>query len=361
MTEHRHVLKGIVALTATLSLAGCTLVGGDEDEGEQDFRAAEPGSTVVLVTHDSFALPEALQAKFEKDSGLKLEIRQSGDAGALTSKLVLNQDNPLGDVAFGVDNTFASRAIEGDVFADYQAELPEGAEEAELDGDGSDRLTPVDQASVCVNADRTWFGDQGLTPPETLADLAEPAYKDLFVAPGATTSSPGMAFLLATIAEYGEDGWQDYWAQLMANGAKLTSGWEDAYFVDFTGGAEKGTRPLVVSYDTSPAFTVDEKTGESTTAALLDTCFRQVEYAGVLQNAENPAGGEELVDFLVSPEVQAALPESMFVFPVDPATELPPDWAKFAVQPDEPYSVDPGDIAQNRDEWLTDWRDVTSR
>jgi thiamine transport system substrate-binding protein len=147
----------------------------------------------------------------------------------------------------------------------------------------------------------------------------------------------------------------------MDNGARLTSGWDDAYFVDFTGGAEKGTRPIVVSYDTSPAFTVDKKTGESTTAALLDTCFRQVEYAGVLANAKNPEGAQQVVDFLLSDEVQAALPDSMYVFPVSDDVTLPPDWAKFATTPTSPYSVDPATIAAQRKDWLTEWTDVTSR
>jgi thiamine transport system substrate-binding protein len=169
-----------------------------------------------------------------------------------------------------------------------------------------------------------------------------------------------MAFLLATIGAYGEDGWQDYWADLMDNGAKLTEGWSDAYQVDFTQGGGKGDRPIVLSYDSSPAFTVADD-GTSTTSALLDTCFRQVEYAGVLEGAANPDGAEALVDFLLSPDVQAALPESMYVFPVDPSVELPAEWAEFAKQPTDPLTVDPATIAENRDEWLRDWSDVTSR
>ena len=209
-----------------------------------------------------------------------------------------------------------------------------------------------------MNVDDTWFAEHDLAPPTTLDDLADPAYEDLFVTPGATTSSPGMAFLLSTIAAYG-DGWPDYWADLLDNGAKLTEGWSDAYQVDFTQGGGKGDRPIVLSYDSSPAFTVSD--GVSTTSALLDTCFRQVEYAGVLEGAENPDGAEALVDFLLSPEVQAALPDSMYVFPVDPAVELPKEWAEFAVQPESPYDVDPASITENRDAWLREWSDITSR
>ena len=177
--------------------------------------------------------------------------------------------------------------------------------------------------------------------------------------PGATTSSPGLAFLLATIAEYGDD-WPDYWSRLLANGAKLAEGWTDAYQVDFTQGGGGGDRPIVLSYDSSPAFTVDGE-GGTTTSALLDTCFRQVEYAGVLAGADNPEGAEALVDFMLTEPFQAALPEAMYVFPVDPAVSLPADWAAFAVRPESPYEVDPAEVAANRDAWLTEWSDLTSR
>jgi thiamine transport system substrate-binding protein len=285
-------------------------------------------------------------------------VRGSGDAGTLTNKLVLTKEHPLGDVAFGVDNTFASRALDEGVFAPYAATLPDGAEQYALAGDDDQALTPVDNASVCVNVDDTWFADHDLAPPTSLDDLVKPAYRDLFVTPGAATSSPGMAFLLATVAAYGDD-WPDYWADLMGNGAELVDGWSQAYQVDFTQGGGKGDRPIVLSYDSSPAFTVAG--GTSTTSALLDTCFRQVEYAGVLAGAANPDGAEALVDFLLSPEVQAALPDAMYVFPVDPSVELPKEWAQFAEQPSRPYEVDPASIAEHRDEWLREWSDVTSR
>lgn len=353
----RATATTITTLTA-LVLSSCTLATESSDEKAE--RQGSSSDRVVLVTHESFSLPKKLKKQFEQQTGLTLDIRPSGDAGALTNKLVLTQDNPIGDVAFGVDNTFASRALDEDVFAKYDAQLPEGADSYALD-EGSDRLAPIDQASVCVNVDKAWFKAHDQQPPQTLDDLADPAYRDDLVIPGAPTSSPGMAFLLATIAEYGEDGWQDYWSRLMDNGAKLTSGWNDAYFVDFTGGAEKGTRPIVVSYDTSPAFTIDKKTGQSTTEALLDTCFRQVEYAGVLENATNPEGAGKLVDFLLSDEVQKALPDSMYVFPVADGVALPKAWARFAVTPDDPYAVDPASIAEHRQDWLTEWTDVTSR
>ena len=345
-----------LALTTALTgLAGCSLTAGDTRSEEK----TAAGGTVVLVTHESFELSKKLRRAFEEESGYDLEVRPAGDAGALTTKLVLTADNPTGDVAFGVDNTFASRALDEGVFAESDVELPSGAEEYVLPGDDG-RLVPVDNANVCVNVDTTWFAEQDLAPPATLEDLADPAYEGLFVTASALSSSPGMAFLLSTVAEYGDD-WPAYWERLMANDTLIVDGWSDAYFSEFTQGGGKGGRPVVLSYDSSPAFTVPKGAEESTTAALLDTCFRQVEYAGVLSGADNPEGAEALLEFLLSDQVQAALPESMYVFPVVDSVELPEEWARYAEQPSTPYEVDPAEIADNREAWLEEWRDVTTR
>ncbi|CAM3661260.1 thiamine ABC transporter substrate-binding protein [Nocardioides zeicaulis] len=348
----------LASATTALLLAGCSLTGGDT--ATETTPSGEPGTkgggTVVLVTHESFHLPKKLVRQFEDESGYQVEVRASGDAGTLATKLSLTADNPIGDAAFGIDNTFASRPLGEGAFAPFTPSATPPSQYALPDG--GDRLVPVDSASVCVNVDTDWFDREGLAPPKTLDDLTDPAYADLTVTPGASTSSPGMAFFLATVAQYGDD-WPDYWTDLLANGAKVVDGWEDAYYGDFTAGSKTGTRPIVVSYDSSPAFTVEG--GRTTTAALLDTCFRQVEYAGVLAGADNPAGAEALVDWMLSDEVQSALPESMYVFPVMPGATVPDDWARFAEQPSDPYEVDPAEIASHREEWLTEWTDVISR
>ena len=117
----------------------------------------------------------------------------------------------------------------------------------------------------------------------------------------------------------------------------------------------------MLSYASSPPFTIPEGGDEPTTSALLDTCFRQVEYAGVLEGAANPEGAKALVDFMQGETFQAALPDNMYVFPVDDSVELPDVWAQWAKTPEEPLSVDPATIAENRDEWLTTWGEITTR
>lgn len=345
----RRTLASLAVVGLLPALAACST-----DDPAPTDDAQEGSGTVTLVTHDSFALSDGLLEAFEETSGYDVEHVAAGDAGTLVNQLVLTQESPLGDVVFGVDNTFASRAVEAGVFEAY---TPEGLDEsvAGLVEPGLEGLTPIDRGDVCLNVDTAWFEAEGLDAPAALEDLTDPAYNDLTVVANPATSSPGFAFLLATIAAFGEGDWQDYWAQLADNGLRVTDGWSDAYYVDFSGGGEGGERPIVLSYATSPAFTVTEDGSESTTAALLDTCFRQVEYAGVLAGTQNPDGARALVDFLTSPEVQADIPENMYMYPADESVELPAEWEQFAPLADDPYVVTPQEIEAQRDEWIQQW------
>lgn len=347
----KRVATAALLLTVSTALSGCSLVGGEDEKADD--------GTIVLLTHGDFALPEEVLADFEEQSGRTLEVRPSKGVGELVNEITDAAGNPVGDVVFGVDNTFGSRVLQSGAVQAFDGTLPDGVDAFALDNDDDGALVPVDNGNVCVNVDDTWFAAKDLAPPTTLADLAEPAYRDLLVVPSAANSSTGLAFLLATIAEFGEDGWQDYWRDLLDNGTEVVADWSEAYYAEFTQGGEGGKRPIVVSYDSSPAFTVDGDT--STTSALLDTCFQQVEYAGVLDGTDDVEGATQLVEFLLSAEVQEALPESMYVFPVVPDTSIPADWARFAPRPAEPYAVDPADVEAHREEWLLDWTDLVAR
>ena len=214
-------------------------------------------------------------------------------------------------------------------------------------------LTAIDQGDVCLNVDHTWFADKGLAEPTALEDLTRPEYRDLTVVTNPSTSSPGLAFLLATIGHFGEDGWQQYWKDLLANGVKVAEGWSDAYYVDFSGSEGKGPRPIVLSYSSSPAAEVGDD-GVARTGNVAASCFRQVEYAGVLAGAANVEGAQQLIDFLLSAEVQADIPASMYMYPVT-AVDLPAEWAAHAPLAAAPLSLDPAVIAANRGVWLEEW------
>jgi thiamine transport system substrate-binding protein len=338
----RTILLAAIAASAVL-LAGCTTPPADAP------------ATLVLVTHDSFALSEGTLEQFTDETGIVVDVQSGGDAGELVNKLVLTKDSPLGDVVFGIDNTFASRAASNGVLEEYVSDDVTDAEAAYLlpEGSGGEYLTPIDSGDVCVNVDHAWFEEAGIPEPETLDDLIDPAYEGLLVVEAANSSSPGLAFLLATIAAYG-DGWYDYWSALVDNNVKVAASWSDAYYVDFSGPSSEGDRPLVVSYASSPPFE------SGATGVLLDTCFRQTEYAGVIAGTEHPEEARQLVDFLFSTVVQNDIPENMYVFPVNSAAELPAEWAEYAEIATDPYEIDPAEIDANRETWITEWAAIAT-
>lgn len=346
-----------IAATLALALAGCAPAASD-DGAAGDGAGAK---AVTLVVHDSFPNEEFAAAASEA-TGYDVEVISAGDGGELTNKLVLTKGAPIADAFFGVDTIFASRLVANDVVEPYRTDgLSEGFEYLAVFPDGADEassgpfaLTPVDQGATCVNIDPAWFADKGIAEPASYEDLTKPEYRDLTVLLDPTASSTGASFLVGTVAEFGEDGFADYWQALMDNGARIEQGWSDAYNGQFTQGGGEGTKPIVVSYGSSPAFTLSEDGSATTSKALLDTCSNQVEYAGVLAGAENPAGAKAVIDYLVSSEFQETIPDAMYMYPVDSEVELPADWASFAPLPSEDQlnGLASDEIEAGREGWL---------
>ncbi|MFJ8824437.1 thiamine ABC transporter substrate binding subunit [Streptomyces sp. NPDC102467] len=345
---------GLVALSACGSSSGSGS-GGDS-------------KTVTLVSHDSWAVSKNVLKDFERKSGYNVKVLEDGDAGQAVNKAILSKGNPQGDVFFGVDNTLLSRALDNGVFSSYKAKgLGEVKSEYQLDA-GKNRVTPVDTGDICVNYDKKYFSEHKLTPPSSFADLAEPKYKDLLVTENAATSSPGLGFLLGSAAQYGDDGWQGYWKKLVANGVKVVDGWDQAYNEEFSGsaGGKKagGERPLVVSYASSPpaeAIYSDPQPKTSPVGVSTGTCFRQIEFAGLLDGAGNEKGGQALLDFLISKEFQQDMPLNMFVDPVAGNATAPADYTKYAAKVDDPETMSPRKIADNRDSWVKAWTSLVRK
>lgn len=340
-----------LAAAAVASLAGC---GGAEKAPRE----------VVLVTHDSFAISKPVRQAFERKTGLTLRILETGDAGEALNRALLTAGNPQGDVFFGVDNNLLSRALAEDLFEPYESPELEHVDPAYV-LDDEHRVTPVDHGEVCLNVDRGWFESRGLAPPRGFDDLVEPRYGALLVVENPATSTPGLAFLLATVARYGEDGWQAFWRRLRANDVLVVDGWEEAYTARFSGSAgSNGKRPIVVSYASSPPAEVmfaGKPVKEAPTEVVESTCFRQVELAGILRGAPNGEGGPKLIDFMLSQAFQRDLPLSMFVFPVRKGVPLAPAFARWVVVPARPLELPPEEIGRNRDRWIREWTDVVLR
>lgn len=357
----RRVRPLVAALGAaaalTLGLSGCAAGSGEAAPNGNGDGADTSAGKVTIVVHDSFPNDE-FAAAASAATGYDVEVITAGDGGELTNQLVLTQATPIADAFFGVDNSFASRLVEHNVVDPYvPAELPARAAEYAYDEAGS--LTAVTFGATCINIDPAWFTEQGLAAPASYEDLADARYAGLTVLLDPTSSSTGASFLVGTVAAFGEDGFADYWSRLAANGVRLEQGWTEAYNGQFTQGGGDGTFPIVLSYGTSPAWTVTEDGSASTTVALLDTCSSQVEYAGVLKGAANPEGARAVVDYLVSGEFQDTIADSMYMYPIDAAAYVPEDWQRFAPTPTAPNDLPAAEIGAGREAWLKTWADAT--
>jgi thiamine transport system substrate-binding protein len=360
LIQHKRCqrVRGVAGALATLAVAAAfaVLIAGCGGNG------GEAPTEVVLLTHDSFAISKDVKTTFEKQSGVTLRILQAGDANEVLNRALLTAGDPQGDVIFGIDDSVLSRALDGELLDKYVS-----VELANVEPDYAavdERVTPVDHGEVCLNVDRAWFAGRGIPPPSSLSDLALARYRNLLVVENPATSSPGLAFLLATVATFG-DRWEGFWRALRANGVLAVDGWEEAYTQQFSGAAgSPGKRPIVVSYATSPAAEVifaSKPLDEAPTAAIEDGCYRQVEYAAVLRGAANEEGARELIDFMLSERFQADVPGSMFVYPVREDVELPDAFVEYAIVPEDPLQLPAEEIDENRDRWVARWTEIVVR
>lgn len=329
-------------------------------------RAIEPPSVkdtqpriLNVMTHDSFAVSENLIANFEEQNNVEINFLLSGDTGAALNRAILTKESPQADVFFGVDNTFISRALEEEIFEPYNSPMLENIDKS-FRLDPENYALPVDFGDVCINYDKAYFEKNQLTIPSSLSELLLPEYYGLLVVENPATSSPGLAFMLATIAEFGEEGYLDFWTDLKANGVVVVNDWESAYYSNFSASAGKGNQPMVVSYGSSPPAEVifsETPLDDAPTASIIapNTCFRQIEFVGILKGTQQRDLAEKFVDFLLDVPFQEDLPLQMFVFPANGKAQLPAEFEKFAQIPDQPAKLDLDLIAQNREKWIQDW------
>jgi thiamine transport system substrate-binding protein len=326
--------------------------------------ASDNTSEIILMAHDSFSVSKAVVAEFENRHHVRLRFLKAGDTGAMLNQAILSKNNPMADVLFGVDNTFLSRALAADMFIPYRSlhlsDIPD-----DLKLDPTYRLLPVDYGDVCLNYDRKWFTAKGLAPPARLEDLTAPAYDGLTVVENPATSSPGLAFLLATVGHFGQDRYLNFWKKLRDGNVQVTASWKKAYWGSFSA-ASKGDRPIVVSYASSPAAEVhfaDKPMEQSPTAAVVQegTCFRQIEFVGILRGTKRADMARKLVDFMLERTFQEDIPLQMFVFPANKTAVLPAVFVKHARIAEHPVFVSPQDIAAHREKWIEAWTETVLR
>ena len=346
----------IISLMLIASVLAACSGQSATDTGEDAAR------TLTVMTHDSFAISEDVIAEFEAENNVTVEFVRSGDTGAALNKAILSKDAPLADVFYGVDNTFLTRALEAEIFESYDspalAQVP-----AAFQLDPNNGAFPIDYGDVCINYDKAYFEANELVVPTSLEELTQPEYVGLLAVESPATSSPGLAFLMATIAEFGEDGYLAYWQQLVDNGLVVVNDWETAYYTNFSGSSGQGPQPMVVSYGTSPAAEVvyaETPIEEAPTASVIgeNTCFRQIEFAGILTGTPNRDLAEKFMDFMLSPAFQEDIPLQMFVFPVSEEAQLPAAFEDNIDIPESPATLAPDQMDANREAWINAWMDI---
>ncbi|MFM7069194.1 MAG: thiamine ABC transporter substrate binding subunit [Actinomycetes bacterium] len=354
----RRIVAVGVTVVATLAVAACADSGSNAGD-EPSSGGAATDREVVLVTYDAYALPSAAADAFTKATGARIKVVANGDSGAMLSSALLSAGAPQGDVIFGIDNLSASTALQGDLLSPAPRVSARIDRRYQLAGRGASRLVPVDTGDVCVNIDAAWFQRNGVAPPTSLEQLADPAYRNLTVVESPVTSSPGLALLAGTIGRFGESEAFEFWSKLRDNGVRVRPSWDDAYFTDYT--VSGGDRPLVLSYATSPPAEVllsECKRSSPQSTVLVDSCASQVEYAGVLRGARHPELAWKLVAFMQTTAWQRELPASNFVLPVVDGVPLPSAFRQWVPPVPRPMSVAPATVAARRDAWLEQWRNL---
>lgn len=317
----------------------------------------EPPASLKLLAHESFAaaVTDETFADFTTATGVEVEVISSADAGSMVNQAILTKDNPIADLMFGVDDTFLSRALDEGIFQPHESGLSASVDPSLYRG-GDGIVTPIDFGDVCINYDKAWFANAGIPIPTSLSDLRDQAYAGLLAVEHPATSSPGLAFMLATIAELGEDGWLDLWSDLAAGGVTVAADWDTAYYGDFT--RYGGDSPMVVSYASSPPAEVvfaEDPIEEAPTGVVDVGCYRQVEYAGILDGTRYPEAAGQLIDFMLSTPFQETIPLTWFVYPANRDAVLPEVFVDNTTLPAAPAEVDPSSIAANRERWIDEW------
>lgn len=333
---HKRIFKFIPFISMSLAtsfLCGCSKVSTRENSKEE----------VVAYAYDSFVGEwgpgNVLKKKFEEKTGLVLTFIEGEDAVSLLSRAILEKDDPQADILIGLDNNTADKAVSADILQEYKPENADILVQASLENalGGNWKITPYDYSHFAI----IYNTESSLPAPKSLEDLADPKYQKSLILMDPRTSTPGLGFAAWTVAIFG-DRYLDYWKALRPNILAVAPGWSSGW-----GMFEKGEAPLVISYTTSPAATVEYSGSTAYKALIFDEGHPvQVEGAAILKNAKNPEGAKKFIDFLISDEAQSILPLTQWMYPANKNVKLPESYKTGAVLPSKTVSADPKKVAE---------------
>lgn len=311
---------------------------------------------LVVYTYDSFASgpAQAIKDGFEAlYPDVEVVFLAPGSAGETLARVIaeLNAGGTDADVLVGISDTQLPRAIDHGVFMKLDRSLlPNLAKvPAHLDFDDTGHVVPFDHGYVTIIYDSRVLGEADL--PQTLEDLTDPRFRGKLIAMDPRTSSVGHAFLMWTIAEYGDPGYLEFWERLLPSLLTITGGWSAAYSQ-----YEAGEAPMMVSYSTDTAAGIYYAGSDhSRILTPKGQAYQQIEAAGIVAGTDVPELAHRFLDYLLSEEVQSLIPTNNWMFPVNAQTPLPDFFAEYAVIPENPVRLDPRLIEENEQRWLREW------
>jgi len=334
----KRLLVILVAALLVTSLFGARPVKAQETLTVYSYDSIEPWMKEIVPI-------------FEKKYGVKVRLVTFGDAGEVLSKLIIEKNNPKADVVVGIDNSYLQKALQAGILIPYKPENAKYIPDWIIkDFDPTFHLTPYDYGAIAI----VYKKDVVKNPPKTFEDLTKPEWKGKLIVENPLTSSTGMAFLLWTIAVYGNR-WPYYWEKLKQNDVIIVKGWGAGWEM-----WDKNQAPLFVSYATDPAYAACEENSTNIGAVFLNnTAYVQIEGAGIVKGTKHLKLAEEFINFLISKTAQEKLPTTQWMYPVNREVK-PPACFSYAlnVSSAKVVSIPSEELAKNTDKWLKEWREL---
>ena len=365
-----HMIVSLLMIS--LSFSGC-LGSSNEELVCNDGKDTGDDCVLTIVTYDINAISDDVLNEFTNQTGFEVQMIRTNDAGGILEHLLLTKDSPQADLALGLDNTYLQTAFQFDLLAEHNAEIPLLDSKATVPYNGN-KAVPFDQGYICLNADTQALSENNISFPTTLEELTAPEWKGRTAFPSPVTSSPGRAFMVATVDYFEQQSTNttafDWWENMADNDAIFTSGWTEAYETHYTGGygiwndGHIGDAWLTVSYCHSPG--VEAFYGENSTisaAVVIDyASFSQVEYAASVNGGGSKNAVNAFIEYLLSDVINTNMPENNLMYSVLEGKDLPETngYRHHSPVPSLPSMIEMDRIGEEMDIWLKDWRDSTN-
>jgi thiamine transport system substrate-binding protein len=303
-------------------------------------------SSLTVYTYESMGwIEDSVIPEFENMYGVDVKVIKLGDGGNVLSRIKLENKNPKADVVIGLDQSLTVDAVKNDLLIPYKPINASNIENQNIIFNQDFSVTPYDYGAIAIIYDPERLN----TTPKTFEDLTKMDKSLIIQDP--RSSSTGQAFLLWTIAAYGDD-WKDFWKDLKSAILTVTTGWTDS-FSKF----EAGEAPMMVSYATDGAYSYEYYKSTKYKALIPEEGgYVQIEGAGIVKGTKNEELAKRFIEFLLMDEFQREVPLNQWMFPVT-NVELPESY-EYSLKPEKILTIESEEIADNLDKWLNEWEEI---